>query len=79
MKRKDLFICTKVWNHLHEPDEVNWSLEDSLKNLKLDYVDLFLIHWPIAAERTEDYNPKLGLDGKVKLTRSRFPMTIPDN
>lgn len=63
--RKDLFIATKVWNHLHEKDEVIWSLEDSLKKLKLDYVDLFLIHWPIACEKDENNMPKIGPDGKV--------------
>ncbi|KAI9741987.1 MAG: Glycerol 2-dehydrogenase (NADP(+)) [Cirrosporium novae-zelandiae] len=64
VKREDLFICTKVWNHLHEPDEVQWSFENSLKKLKLDYVDLFLIHWPIAAERNDDYSVKVGPDAK---------------
>ncbi|KAI5805570.1 NADP-dependent oxidoreductase domain-containing protein [Peziza echinospora] len=67
--RKDLFICTKVWNHLHEPEDVKWSLNDSLKKLKLDYVDLFLIHWPVAAERTEDYKPKIGPDGKYVINK----------
>lgn len=69
VKREDLFICTKVWNHLHEPAEVEWSLNDSLKKLKLDYVDLFLMHWPIAAERTDDYNPKIGPDGKYVIKK----------
>jgi diketogulonate reductase-like aldo/keto reductase len=64
VKREDLFICTKVWNHLHEPDEVKWSLNNSLHNLGLDYVDLFLVHWPIASERDENFNVKLGADGK---------------
>lgn len=64
VKRKDIFICTKVWNHLHEPDEVQWSLQTSLNNLKMDYVDLFLVHWPIAAVSNEDHTPKLGEDGK---------------
>lgn len=64
VKRSDLFIATKVWNHLHEKDEVAWSLNESLKNLKLDYIDLFLIHWPIACEKTEDNWPKIGHDGK---------------
>ncbi|KAI2608966.1 Aldo/keto reductase [Hypoxylon fragiforme] len=64
VKREDLFICTKVWNHLHEPDEVKWSLENSLQNFGLDYIDLFLVHWPIAAERDENHNVKLGPDGK---------------
>ncbi|PKS06073.1 hypothetical protein jhhlp_007907 [Lomentospora prolificans] len=64
VKRSDLFITTKVWNHLHEEDEVKWSLNNSLEKLQLDYVDLFLIHWPIAAEKTDDNMPKLGSDGK---------------
>lgn len=64
VKREDLFVCTKVWNHLHKPEDVKWSLNDSLTKLGLDYVDLFLVHWPIAAERTDDYQPKLGPDGK---------------
>lgn len=64
VKREDLFICTKVWNHLHEPDEVKWSLDSSLSKLGLDYVDLFLVHWPIAAETNADHMPKIGADGK---------------
>lgn len=64
VKREDLFVTTKVWNHLHRYDDVLWSLEDSLKNLQLDYVDLYLVHWPIAAEKDENHQPKLGPDGK---------------
>lgn len=59
VKRSDIFICTKVWNHLHEPDEVKWSLQSSLDKLKMDYVDLFLVHWPIAAEKDDKHMPKL--------------------
>ncbi|KAF3036413.1 Glycerol 2-dehydrogenase (NADP(+)) [Didymella heteroderae] len=62
--RKDLFICTKVWNHLHEPEEVKWSFHNSLERLKMDYIDLFLVHWPIAAEKNEQNMPKIGSDGK---------------
>lgn len=36
--RKDLFICTKVWQHLHEPDEVEWSFNSSLQKLQMDYI-----------------------------------------
>jgi diketogulonate reductase-like aldo/keto reductase len=63
-KRSDIFITTKVWNHLHEPDEVEWSLKNSLEKLQTPYVDSFLVHWPIAAERTEDRMPKIGQDKK---------------
>lgn len=69
VKREDIFVCTKVWNHLHKPDEVRWSLADSLKRLRLGYVDAFLVHWPIAAERTDDYQPKIGPDGKYVINK----------
>lgn len=62
-KRSDLFIITKVWNRLHEP-EVKWSLGRSLEKLQMDYVDLFLLHRPTAAEKDEKNMPKLGADGK---------------
>jgi diketogulonate reductase-like aldo/keto reductase len=67
VSRKDLFITTKVWNHLHEPEDVEWSLRNSLAALRLDYVDLFLVHWPIACKREENMTPKKGSDGKFVL------------
>ncbi|KAF2767181.1 Aldo/keto reductase, partial [Teratosphaeria nubilosa] len=77
VKREDLFICTKVWNHLHEPDEVKWSFNSSLERLKMDYVDLFLVHWPIAAEQDDKHMPKLNENGqyviKEQLTKDRKP------
>ena len=70
VQRKDLFVATKVWNHLHEPDEVRWSLENSLASFRLDYVDLFIVHWPIAAESNDDHTPKLGPDGKYVIKKA---------
>ncbi|KAL2819411.1 NADP-dependent oxidoreductase domain-containing protein [Aspergillus granulosus] len=69
VKREDIFITTKVWNHLHRYEDVLWSIEDSLKKLKLDYVDLFLIHWPIAAEKDGQEKPKIGPDGKYVILK----------
>ncbi|KAL3438441.1 NADP-dependent oxidoreductase domain-containing protein [Aspergillus tetrazonus] len=69
VKREDIFICTKVWNHLHRPEDVRWSIEDSLKKLKTDYVDLFLVHWPIAAEKESQEKPKIGPDGKYVILK----------
>lgn len=51
-KRSELFITTKVWNT--DQRESRKSLEDSLKRLKLDYVDLLLVHWPIAFKKVTD-------------------------
>ena len=45
VKREDLFITTKLWCTFHT--RVEEGLELSLKALGLDYVDLYLVHWPI--------------------------------
>jgi diketogulonate reductase-like aldo/keto reductase len=69
VKREDIFICTKVWNHLHQPEDVKWSFQDSCSKLRVDYIDLFLVHWPIAAEKNEDHSVKIGPDGKYIINK----------
>jgi len=44
--RKDLFITTKLWNSNHSYKLTMRSFEESMNKLGLDYLDLFLIHWP---------------------------------
>ncbi len=46
VKRDELFITTKVWNDMHGQGDVLISCAKSLKDLKLDYIDLFFVHWP---------------------------------
>lgn len=47
MKRDQVFITTKLWNNGHAREAVVPGLRKSLKDLNLDYVDLYLIHWPV--------------------------------
>ncbi len=68
--REELFITTKVWNSDQGYDSTLLAFEESLERLGLDYVDLYLIHWPTPEfdEYVETYKAleKLYKDGKVK-------------
>jgi alcohol dehydrogenase (NADP+) len=44
--RKELFIISKVWNDMHRKGDVLLSLANTLKDLQLDYLDLYITHWP---------------------------------
>jgi diketogulonate reductase-like aldo/keto reductase len=45
-QRDELWITSKLWNDKHAPEDVVPSFMQSLKDLQLDYLDLYLIHWP---------------------------------
>jgi len=48
IKRDELWINSKIWNDMHGDGNVLISCKKSLKDLRLDYLDLFLIHWPFS-------------------------------
>lgn len=46
--REELFVTSKLWNNYHHPDNVEKALDRTLSDMGLEYLDLFLIHFPIA-------------------------------
>ncbi|MDF9838664.1 diketogulonate reductase-like aldo/keto reductase [Breznakia sp. PFB2-8] len=46
IKREDIFITTKLWNDVRGYDETIQAFETSIAKLGIDYIDLYLIHWP---------------------------------
>lgn len=64
LKRDELFITSKLWGTHAQPPHVAQGLEQTLKELQVDYVDLYLIHWPItwhpdasSPAKPEDFRP----------------------
>jgi alcohol dehydrogenase (NADP+) len=56
--REDLFVTTKLWNTNHRPERVAPALEGSLERLRLNYLDLYLIHTPFAFQPGEEHDPR---------------------
>lgn len=76
LPRNEIFLTTKLWNTSQGYDSTLRTFDDSLKKLGLDYVDLYLVHWPVAKDFAAEYPrallntwrafEKLYADGKVR-------------
>lgn len=70
LRRDELFVTTKLWNSDHGYDEALRALDASLDKLALDYVDLYLIHWPQPANddfvETWKAFEKITADGRAR-------------
>jgi len=58
IKREDIFVTSKLWNTKHHPDDVVPALKQTLSDLGLEYVDLYLVHWPLTLKRGANPFPK---------------------
>ena len=72
IRRKDVFITTKLWNTNHRPERVKPAFEASCQRLQVDYLDCYLIHTPFAFLPGDNQDPRDALgqviyDGKITL------------
>ncbi|XP_017098139.3 1,5-anhydro-D-fructose reductase-like [Drosophila bipectinata] len=69
IKREDIFITSKLWNHFHEPERVEHACRKTLENFGLEYVDLYLIHWPFSyVYRGDNVMTPTDENGEVELS-----------
>jgi diketogulonate reductase-like aldo/keto reductase len=66
--REQIFVTSKLWNNDHGYDKALQAYDASLKRLKLDYLDLYLIHWPVAGLRLDSWRAleQLSADKRVR-------------
>lgn len=56
VEREEVWITSKLWNNAHAPEDVQPALEKTLSDLNLEYLDLYLMHWPIAYKKQVQYH-----------------------
>ncbi|KAJ8263073.1 hypothetical protein COCON_G00155300 [Conger conger] len=71
LRREDVFVTSKLWNTQHHPDDVESACRLSLAHLGLDYLDLYLMHWPMAFQRGTEVMPR-NADGSIRYADTHY-------
>jgi len=58
IRRKDVFVTTKLWNNNHRPERVKSAFDASRQRLQVDYVDCYLVHTPFAFQPGDEQEPR---------------------
>ncbi|TVY86277.1 Aldehyde reductase, partial [Lachnellula willkommii] len=75
VKREDIFITSKLWNTHHDPKDVEVALDKTLKDLGTSYLDLYLMHWPVAFAAGNKFFPLDPKTGVFRLSDTPFADT----
>ncbi|RDW62066.1 D reductase [Coleophoma cylindrospora] len=74
LKREDIFITSKLWNSQHDPKGVEAALDSCLAELELEYLDLYLVHFPVSFKTGDELFPLIAgsnePDGDVEINDS---------
>jgi len=64
VKREELFIVGKLWNHSHQPDQVEAACDQTMRELGVDYLDMYLMHFPTGFQKVAVGTPGMKDAGK---------------